>query len=419
MPVGARPQRTRALTIPRDPVVIIGAGPTGLTAALALGLRGVPVVLAEAEPALAHDLRAGSYHPPTIEMLAALGVGEAMHQTGIVVPIWQVRDRIEGVVAEFDLSLLRDETPFPYRLHLEQHRLTPILLDRIRRAVPDVELRFGARIEGFEQDLNGVTVQLSDGPLRASFLIGCDGARSTVRRGLGTAFEGFTWDDRFLVASTTYDLGALGFAGAGYVADPTHWAAVFHVPDEGPPGLWRIAYGIAPEEDEAEALRPDAIQSRLRIVLEHSRAAPTGGAFPLNHASVYKVHQRVAARFATGRVVLAGDAAHVNNPLGGLGLNGGIHDAVNLSEKLSQVFSEGADHAALLDLYDRQRRPINVQAVQAMSIRNKRLLQETDPAIRRERLDELRATAADPARARAYLMNTSMINSVREAAAIA
>jgi 3-(3-hydroxy-phenyl)propionate hydroxylase len=402
-----------------DPIIIIGAGPTGLTAALSLGLEGIPVLVLEAEPQLAHDLRAGSYHPPTIEMLAALGLGERMHETGIIVPQWQIRDRLEGIVAEFDLSLLKDETPFPYRLHLEQHRLTPILLDRIREAAPPVEVRFASPVSAVSQDADGVVVTGEGGErIHGSFVIGADGARSVVRKAMGVEFEGFTWPDRFLVASTTYDLGALGFSGAGYIADPDAWAAVFHVPDVGPPGLWRIAYPIPPEADEATELQPEAIQAHLFTLLEGARPSPPGGVFPLKYASVYRVHQRVAQRFAQGRMIIAGDAAHVNNPLGGLGLNGSVHDAVNLAAKLARVWRDGADYGALLDLYDRQRRPINVQAVQAMSIRNKRLLEEKDPAIRRERLQEQRALAADPVRAKAHLMNTSMINSVREAAAI-
>jgi 3-(3-hydroxy-phenyl)propionate hydroxylase len=402
-----------------DPIIIIGAGPTGLTAALSLGLEGIPVLVLEAEPQLAHDLRAGSYHPPTIEMLAALGLGERMHETGIIVPQWQIRDRLEGIVAEFDLSLLKDETPFPYRLHLEQHRLTPILLDRIREAAPSVEVRFASPVSAVSQDADGVVVTGEGGErIHGSFVIGADGARSVVRKAMGVEFEGFTWPDRFLVASTTYDLGALGFSGAGYIADPDAWAAVFHVPDVGPPGLWRIAYPIPPEADEATELQPEAIQAHLFTLLEGARPSPPGGAFPLKYASVYRVHQRVAQRFAQGRMIIAGDAAHVNNPLGGLGLNGSVHDAVNLAAKLACVWQDGADYGALLDLYDRQRRPINVQAVQAMSIRNKRLLEEKDPAIRRERLQEQRALASDPVRAKAHLMNTSMINSVREAAAI-
>ncbi|WP_158912611.1 NAD(P)/FAD-dependent oxidoreductase [Caulobacter sp. S45] len=401
-----------------DPIIIVGAGPTGLATALALGLEGASVVVLEAEPALTIDLRAGSYHPPTVEMLDGLGVAKTMHESGIVVPSWQIRDREAGVVAEFDMSLLKDVTRFPYRLHLEQHRLTPILLDRIRKAAPTVEVRFASPVAGYDQDADGVDVRLEDGSaLRGSFLIGADGARSVVRRGMQVGFEGFTWPDRFLVASTSHDLGAHGFSGAGYIADPTHWAAVFHVPDDGPPGLWRIAYPIQAEEDEAEVLEPEAIQDRLKLVLAGNVAAPVGG-YPLKYASIYKVHQRVADRFAVGRTVLVGDAAHLNNPLGGLGLNGGIHDAVNLAGKLAPIWREGSDHQQAFDLYDRQRRPVNIKAVQAMSIRNKRILEERDPAVRRQHLHELGATAADPVKAKAYLMESSMINSVRDAAQV-
>lgn len=405
----------------RDPVVVVGAGPTGLTLALSLGLAGVPVVLLEAEPALTRDLRAGSYHPPTLEMLAPLGVTERMHVHGIKVPRWQIRDRLDGVVAEFDLGLLADETPYPYRLHLEQHRLTPILLARIRESAPSVEVRFGSAVQRIAEDEDGATVWFTDArgqqqELRASWLLAADGARSVVRRSLGIAFEGFTWPERFLVASTTYDLGQHGITGAGYIADPEHWAAVFKMPDEGPPGLWRIAYAIPPEADEAAELQEAAIQAKLFTIFAH---LPLGiASFPLKYASVYRVHQRVAARFASRRVVLCGDAAHINNPLGGMGLNGSIHDAVNIAEKLIRIWHDGADPAPLLDLYDRQRRPINIRAVQAMSIRNKRLLEERDPKVRADRLAELRAIAADPARAKAYLLDTSMINSVRAAAAI-
>ncbi len=400
----------------RDPIIVVGAGPTGLALALALGLEGIAVTVLEADAQLPHDLRAGSFHPPTIEMLSALGVGDAMHAAGIVVPSWQIRDRLQGVVAEFDLGLLREETAFPYRLHLEQHRLTPMLLARIRGAAPSVTVRFGCPVDTVTVD--GLVTLSGGETMRGAFVVGCDGARSVVRRAMGVEFEGFTWPDRFLVASTDFDLGALGFTGAGYIADPDAWAAVFHVPDTGPPGLWRLAYPIPPEADEATELRPDAIQAHLFTLLEGVRPKPPGGVFNLRYASVYRVHQRVATSFAAGRLIIAGDAAHVNNPLGGLGLNGSIHDAVNLAAKLRQVVLDGAAPGPLLDLYDRQRRPINIQAVQAMSIRNKRLLEEKDPAIRQERLEEQRRLAADPVQAKAHLMNTSMINSVRAAAAI-
>ena len=400
-------------------VVIIGAGPTGLTAALRLGLRGIAVTLLESEPDLTHDLRAGSFHPPTVEMLTELGVGAAMHETALIVPQWQIRDRLDGVVAEFDLTLLADETPFPYRLHLEQHRLTPLLLARIRDAAPSVEVRFSSPVVEVAQDADHVRVRTAAGEeVEGAFLIAGDGARSLVRRTLGIEFEGFTWPERLVVASTTFDLAPFGFTSAGYIADPEMWGAAFRVPDDGPPGLWRIAYPVPAEESDAVALDEALIQQRLRMLLDHAGVAPPGGVFPLKYSSIYKTHQRVAQRFVGGRFILGGDAAHLNNPLGAMGLNGSVHDAMNIADKLIEVLEHGADHDRLLDLYDRQRRPVNIQAVQAMSIRNKKLLEERDPAIRRERLQELRDTVADKAKAKAYLMHSSMINSVRDAAAI-
>ena len=401
-----------------ESVIIVGAGPTGLTAALALGLAGIPVLVLEAEAELAIDLRAGSYHSPTIEILTKLGVGEKMHETGIIVPRWQIRDRVEGLIADFDLSLLKDETPFPYRLHLEQHRLTSMLFDHIVAVCPSVRVLFGKAVTEVSQDADGVVVKAGPETYRGSYVIGCDGARSVVRQAMGVELEGFTWDDRYLVSSTTYDLGLLGLTGAGYVADPAAWAAVFHVPDDGPPGLWRVVWPIPPEADEAEEMRPENIQAHLFRVLEAAKPMPPGGRFPLKYASVYRVHQRVASRFVKDRMIIAGDAAHLNNPLGGLGLNGGIQDADNLAAKLIRVWHDGVNAERELDRYDRQRRPINIKAVQAMSIRNKRLLEERDPLVRRQKLDEQRATAADPVRAKSYLMETSMINSMREAAQI-
>lgn len=259
------------------------------------------MIVLEAEPALTIDLRAGSYHPPTIEMLDELGIADRMHETGIVVPRWQIRDRIDGVVAEFDLSLLRSETRYPYRLHLEQHRLTQLLLERIREATNSVEILFSRRASEVDQDADGVTVKVGTEALRGSFAIGCDGARSIVRQTMGVEFEGFTWPERYLATSTIYDLAQLGFTGAGYIADPVEWAAVFHVPDDGPPGLWRVVYPIKPDEEDAAALQVDRMQSHLFRLLESAEPKPQGGRFPLRYASVYRVHQRVASCFVKDR----------------------------------------------------------------------------------------------------------------------
>src|SRR3970282_889294 len=133
-----------------DRVVVVGAGPLGLVCALALALQDIPVLVLESEPELFKDLRAGSFHPPSLEVLAPLGVTKVLLETGIVVPRWQFRDRTEGVIGVFELSLLKDETPYPMRLHLEQHRLTPIVHEMLCR-VPHVEVRFSTRVTGLEQ----------------------------------------------------------------------------------------------------------------------------------------------------------------------------------------------------------------------------------------------------------------------------
>jgi 3-(3-hydroxy-phenyl)propionate hydroxylase len=146
---------------------------------------------------------------------------------------------------------------------------------------------------------------------------------------------------------------------------------------------------------------------------------PIRGAFEIFHRSIYRVHQRVAKTFNLGRVVIAGDAAHLNNPLGGMGMNSGIHDAFNACEKIARILFEGTDVAAELDHYTRQRHLVAVEYVQASSIRNKKLLEERDPAVRRERFDELRAIAGDPVQAREYLRRSTLYESLERANAVA
>ena len=395
------------------PVVVAGAGPTGLMCALALARQGVPVIVFEAEPALTHDLRAGSYHPPTLEMMAPFGITARMHETGIPVPQWQMRDRRGELVAQFDLGLIADLTPYPYRLHLEQHRLTPIQLDLLRRE-PAATVRFAHAVTGFEQRGDRVRVTVEhDGAtetVEAAWLVAADGGRSVVRKQLGVEFEGFTWPEHFLVVSTPYDLARHGFTPNAYVADPSEWAAVFKMPHEGPPGLWRVAFPSAPDETEAQVLDAERVEARMQGF------QPRPGRYDIAYQSIYRVHQRVAKDWRAGRVVLAGDAAHLNNPLGGFGLNSGIHDAINLAEKLGRVWRGEADEA-LIDLYARQRRHATVEQVQAMSIRNKRLLEERDPAVQRRNMEQMVATAADPVRAREHLLNTSMIAGLARAMA--
>jgi 3-(3-hydroxy-phenyl)propionate hydroxylase len=382
--------------------------------ALALGRQGIPVILLESELALSHDLRAGTFHPPTLEMMAPYGITARMLETGLQVRHWQIRDLRGEFVAQFDLGRIADVTPHPYRLHLEQHRLTPIQLDILRRETK-ADIRFGHQVTGFVQHADRVDVEVTaDGrteTLAAAWLIGADGGRSTVRKILAVGFEGFTWPEQFVVASTHHDFAQHGFAMNSYISDPVNWAAVFKMPHTGPPGIWRAVFPGEPALPDEALLAPDAIERAMQIILP--RAAP----YDIRYKSVYRVHQRVAETFRVGRVLIAGDAAHLNNPMGGLGLNSGIHDAVNLADKLGRVWRGEADET-LLELYVRQRRSAAIEQVQGMSIRNKRLLEERDPKVQRERLTELIATAADAERARKYLLESSMIAGLRRSVGI-
>jgi 3-(3-hydroxy-phenyl)propionate hydroxylase len=398
----------------RDRVIIAGAGPVGLLLALALGRQEVPVTVLEAEPGLTHDLRAGSFHPPSLEMMAPYGVTDDMHAIGIPVRRWQLRDRVEGVIVEWDLDLLRDDTPYPYRLHLEQHRLTPILLERLR-PVANVEVRFNAQVVDIGQDAERAWA-IADTPggterFEGQWLVACDGGRSAVRKALGIEMEGFTWPERFVVVSTNYDLARHGFTPNAYVADPEQWAAVFKMPDEHGTGLWRVAFPVPPDEADEVTLAAAEVERRMQYFV------PRPDSYDVRYKGIYRVHQRVAREFRRGRVLLAGDAAHLNNPLGAFGLNGGIHDAINLAGKLGPVCLGGAP-TEVLDQYVRQRRTVNIDYVQEGSIRNLRTLAERDPAARRRQFDEIRRAHADPRLAREHLLRSSMIASVRHERAI-
>ena len=392
-------------------VVIVGAGPSGLTAAFFLVCQGIEVLVLERGSEIFDDPRAATLHPPTLEIFAPSGVTDDILEQGIVARYWQFRGLKEGLLALFDLDLLRDDTPYPYRVQCEQHRLARILLARLQ-AYSNFEIHWNCDVTGVAQDGEGVDVALADETLRADYLIGADGGRSVVRKSQGVAFEGFTYPERFLVVTSSHDFEQDGYCYSNYLSDPDQWAAVFKVPGPRPPGVWRFTSPVRPEESEADLL--DFASAKRRLVALNPRAEHA----EILHTNLYVVHQRVAATFHRGRVLLVGDAAHVNNPLGGMGMNFGIHDAASVSNQLGAVFA-GGDPEALLSLYDRQRRHVAHAFLQTMSIQNKALLEERDPAVRAERLEEMRSIASDPQRARAHQIQTSMLESVRAAASIA
>jgi 3-(3-hydroxy-phenyl)propionate hydroxylase len=391
---------------PRAPVLVAGAGPVGLVAAAALAAEGIPVTIVEAERDLPDGLRASTFHPPTLDMLDRFGLSRVLVEQGLICPQWQFRDRRDGPVATFDLSLLADETAHPYRLQCEQWRLTRLLRDRLIEN-PAVTFLYDARAVDATQDANGVTlvVERPDGSresLRGSWLIGADGARSAVRKAAGVGFEGQTIPELYLTCSTSfqYQEAMPDLTNIAYISDPDEWFVLLRTTS-----VWRLLLPTDASEPEEVMLSDARIQRRMQEVL------PKAGDYEIRHRTAYRVHERVAERYVTGRMLLAGDAAHVNNPLGGMGMNGGIHDAFNLAEKLSKVW-KGAD-AALLGRYERQRRKVALDVVQQQALRNRATLNQRDPAVRHASLEDLRATASDPARHKDYLMRTSMIASLR------
>lgn len=391
-----------------DRVLIAGAGPVGLVAAAQLVRQRIPVTVLEAGDELASESRASTFHPPTLDMLADLGAAAPLIREGLKAPKLQYRAK-DGVIAQFDFGEISDQTAHPYRVQSEQFKLTRILLDRLRND-ECFEIRFGARVLDVEQDQAGVQVKVSTNDRNevqaGSWLIGADGARSEVRRSLRIEFEGFTWPERFLVLSTPFDFDAVmgDLVSVNYVADPECWHFLLRIP-----GMWRVMFPVGQDIDDETATSPEFGQAQLSRIVRGAQK------FEVTHTTLYRVHQRVAKHFRLGRAFLAGDAAHINNPLGGMGMNGGIHDAVNLTSKLAAVIrGESAD--AELDRYDLQRRLITIESVQSQTIQNKRDLEATTDEAQREFRDRLRRIADDQDERRRYLERVSMISSLHRAA---
>ena len=395
-----------------DRVIVAGAGPVGMTAAAYLALHEIPVLVLEAGDDLATDLRASTWHPPTLDLLDFFdGIVGELADWGLIAPTWQYRDRETGPVATWDMSLLKDDTNHPYRIQTEQWKLTRLLLRRMAD-VPHFDLRFGHEVTGAGQggDRAWVTAETADGEttFEGRWAIGCDGANSAVRRSLGIPYDGLTFPELFLTLSTGFEFRdpMPDLTAVNYFADPAEWLVLLRVVD-----AWRVLFPTAPDEDMAKALTDERVQERMNGV------APGCGPFDVVHKTHYRIHQRVADKYRIGRILLAGDAAHINNPLGGMGMNGGIQDAFSLCQKLVPVWRGEADDG-VLDRYERQRRAMALDFVQQSTIRNRETLMETDPALRRQRHDEMRRIADDPAKAREFLLRSSMIAGLREAEAI-
>src|SRR5215467_1886043 len=397
------------------PILIAGGGPVGCIAALALARQGIPVHVLEAQARVDDSPRAATTHAATLEMLAELGLVDEVIRRGLIEPKFRIWDRASReIIAEFDFAVLKDDTRFPYVVQCEQHKLANMAIEQLRR-LAHARVDFSSRVTSLQQFDDRVDAVVEDvrgtRKISGSYLIGADGGRSTVRKALGIAFEGYTHPERFLVLTTPFSFDAeYSQCSRNYFSDPDEWCALFKVTGDDGGGLWRVLFPTRLDESDEQALDADAVEERLQ------KFFPKFGRYPVVHRNLYNVHQRVAASFGKGRVFLAGDCAHVNNPLGGLGLNFGIHDALELSTLLGRVL-RGEGPARILDQYDCFRRPLNIEYVQQQTIANKRRLEEKDLGIRAKNNEGLRRTAADPVAHRAYLLRASLIDSVRRRAA--
>jgi 3-(3-hydroxy-phenyl)propionate hydroxylase len=385
----------------RRNVIVVGAGPVGTVAALACARHGHTVTLLEAQTRVDDSPRASTTQPPTLEMLDELGLIEEYLSVGLVSRTFQFWDRpSRQLIAEFDFERLKGETSFPYVVQTEQHKLANMAIARLRR-MPNAEVRMGERVVGLEQDDERVKVKTSIAEHEADYVIGADGGRSTVRKALEIEFEGYTWPERFVVITTRFDFqAALGCCLRTYMADPEEWTNLFKVAGDDLKGRWRAVFNTREDEKDEEALSDAAVRARLSRIYVPERERD------YLHLNLYAVHQRVARNFRKGRVFLCGDAAHVNNPIGGLGLNCGIHEAWHLSALLNRALrGESAD----VDEYEKTRRPLNIKYVQEQTVANKKRLEEREPAQRAKRFAELRAMADDPERHKAFLMRAALL----------
>ena len=392
-------------------VIIIGAGPVGTFAAYCLAEYGIETLVLESESTCETDMRASTFHPSTLKYLDNLNLADELIEKGLKAPIFQYRIRSTDEVLEFNLQELDDVLDFPFRLQCEQYKFARMLagkLDRHRHS----SVFFNRKLINFSEADNKVTLDVdhhgTSEQYQCDYLIGADGANSIVRRNLGIEFSGFTYEEKFFTLSTEKPLENYfsNLSYVNYVSDPEEWFVLLKAPS-----AWRILVPVPQTLDDKAIKSNDYVSDIFRRVLNSSDPIET------IHRTIYRVHQRVVNKMRYGRIMLAGDSAHLNNPLGGFGMNGGLHDAWNLAEKLDGIINHKKDED-LLNLYDRQRRTVMNDFIQKQTIRNKKMIEETGDANYSSEWMRMRNLYENENERREYMLRQSMTQSLINEAAI-
>jgi 2-polyprenyl-6-methoxyphenol hydroxylase-like FAD-dependent oxidoreductase len=327
-------------------VLVVGAGPTGLALAAALAARGVRVLVLDRLEAPATTSRAGVVHARTLEVLEEIGVADRLVARGHQAPRFSVRDR-DSVLLPVRFDGL--PTRYPYALMLSQAETEAVLLERAGEL--GAQVRRGCTVVDVAQDEAGASVTLEGGErLRAAYVVGADGMHSVVRERAGIPFRGGTYADAFVLA----DVRLAGAAEHGEVVlyfSPAGMVVVAPLPG----GVHRV---VATVDDAPERPTRADVQALLDARGPEQRRATVQEVL---WSSRFRVHHRVAETYRAGRILLAGDAAHVHSPAGGQGMNTGIQDAIELARALAETLAGAPE--TLLDRYGASRRPVAERVV--------------------------------------------------------
>ena len=390
-------------------VIIIGAGPVGTFVAYCLAEYGIETILLESESSCETDMRASTFHPSTLKYLDNLNLANELIDKGLKAPIFQYRIRATDEILEFNLEELSDVLDFPFRLQCEQYKFARMLADKLDNHKYS-SVMFNRELISFSDAGNKVKLKVDHKGIgedyECDYLIGADGANSIVRRNLGIEFGGFTYKEKFFTLSTEKPLENYftDLSYVNYVSDPDEWFVMLKAPS-----AWRILIPVD------EKLDDDLIRSDDYVRNIFKRALNSDDRIETIHRTIYRVHQRVVDTMRSGRVILAGDSAHLNNPLGGFGMNGGLHDAWNLAEQLDEIINHNKNEE-LLDLYDRQRRTVMNEFIQKQTIRNKKMIEETGDDKYSSEWNRMRNIHQNDTERREYMFRQTMAQSlVREA----